>query len=811
MINVTIQAKGLGRGVARHKIKFIKMDGGLDDNQWETNARSHVNARALRLERELASTQSKKDAKEKDKLNPSKSQKTNDALESTSKNNQVIDKDEDALTESKSQIDKKSNQIQDDQSETKKDNQSVKTGEVKSIKNEDDVVGSETNSKKNESEGKSPKKDGSEGQSSKKDLSEGKSPKKDESEGKSPKKDGSQSNNSQEVKGSQVIDDNTPKNDSQEVKGSQATDDNTTKNELKGSQETDDNTEKNNSQEVKGSQATDDNTEKNDSQEVKGSQATDDNTTKNDSQGSKSGDEEIDESQIQDDEVEGSEEKNSEEGSENEFSEWSEDNVDHGNRFAEYDEDRQEVMRNLLLRIKLVFEENKEKIELIPEDLIVSMSDDNYLEFRLPGYKYYVMHLTLEFKEKSGKHYAIMNSDDFVDLSRSVLYISEKRLEDQIDHLAGHLESFISFFYEHVNNRREFEELEDKLEIYLRDRFERGFGKFDKIIDTANYKRIEVTVEGEDMKNGKPMPNKFDIIVYKLDSKHFNIDLKGEIREMSMIVKIFLNDEEFDQMLKKIVHTAYENNQMEFSWLAVPDMILSVLDVLMNQENSGEQGGEYLQVERTGNMAAFGPENNTIQYKVMHIPGDDEDSDEEIIMNVNCYLFKDEFLPSIYFNVDSKVYQSEYLVPFISPSAEFSVMMLESVRKAYSTIKKITYDLADIDEQDVYTYDHEQIVDLIKDGITEYQMCERDDIKSIEVLDHEYDGIPFKEEKIFHTPKLYFTLHNIEMEEERTGFLVNCYNLETTKGDVGEYRIYETNYYDCKEDFENFVKTCIIE
>ena len=145
MINVTIQAKGLGRGVARHKIKFIKMDGGLDDNQWETNARSHVNARALRLERELASTQSKKDAKEKDKLNPSKSQKTNDALESTSKNNQVIDKDEDALTESKSQIDKKSNQIQDDQSETKKDNQSVKTGEVKSIKNEDDVVGSETN------------------------------------------------------------------------------------------------------------------------------------------------------------------------------------------------------------------------------------------------------------------------------------------------------------------------------------------------------------------------------------------------------------------------------------------------------------------------------------------------------------------------------------------------------------------------------------------------------------------------------------------------------------------------------------------
>ena len=521
--------------------------------------------------------------------------------------------------------------------------------------------------------------------------------------------------------------------------------------------------------------------------------------------------EDIIDDEVENNSVNDDSEKDQEGEDKPEFSEWSEDKDNHGDRFGEYDEERQEIMRSLLLRIKLVFEENKEKIELIPEDLIITMSDDNYLEFRLPGYKYYVMHLTLEYKEKSGKHYALMNSDDFVDKSRSVLYISEKRLEDQIQHLAGHLESFVGFFFEHVNNRREFEELEDRLEQYLRERFEYKFGQFEKVIDTPNYKRIEVSVDGENLKNGTPMTNQFSIIIYKLDSKHFMIDMKGEIREMSMIVKIFLSDEEFDKMIKKIVHTAYENNQQEFSWKAVPQMIISVLDVLKAEENTGDQGGLYLQVERVGDEGEFGPDNNTIQYKVMHIPGDDEDSDEEIIMNINCYLFKDEFLPSIYFNVDSKVYQSEYLVPFIAPSAEFSMMMLESVKKAYNTIKKIIYDLADIDEQDVYTYDHDQIVNIIKDGISEFEICEKDDIKTVEVLDTEYDGIPFKEEKIFHNPKMYFTIHNIEMEEERTGFLVNCYNLKTTKGDVGEYRIYETNYYDCKDDFANFVRTCVVE
>ena len=493
-----------------------------------------------------------------------------------------------------------------------------------------------------------------------------------------------------------------------------------------------------------------------------------------------------------------------------EFSEWSADKDTHGNRFGGYDEDRQEILRSLLLRIKNVFEENKLKIELIPDDIIIIVNDDNYLEFRLPGKKYYVMHLTLEYKPNTNKHYAVMDSDDFVDRSRSVLYISEKRLEDQIQHLAGHLESFILFFYSHVNNRREFEELEDKLEAFMRIRFEHAFGQFKKVIDTKNYKMIEVSVDGEKLKDGRPMINKFDICIYKLDSKHFMIDMKGEIREMSMIVKIFLDDTEFELMMNKIVKTAYENNQQEFSWKAVPDMMIAALDVLKGQENTGPQGGTYLEIERTGDEAEFGPENNTIQYLVKHIPGDNEDSDEEILIDINCYLFKDEFLPSIYFNINSKVYQSEYLVPFISPSAEFSIMMLESITKAYNTIKKIIYDLADIDEQDVYTYNQDQIIGIIKEGISEFELCDKDDIKTVEVLDTEYDGIPYKEEKIFHNPKMYFTVHNIEMEEERTGFLVNCYNLISTKGDVGEYRIYETNYYDCKDDFENFVRTCVV-
>lgn len=505
----------------------------------------------------------------------------------------------------------------------------------------------------------------------------------------------------------------------------------------------------------------------------------------------------------------GGSDQSGDEEEEEEFSAWSNEAVGTHNRFEDYDEEKQEYMRGLLKRIVQVYEEAREKVEIVPEDLEVTLKDENYIEFRLPGFKYYLMHMTLEYKDYSNKYYAIMNSDDFVDLSRSVLYISEKRLEDQVDHLAGHLESFIEFFYEHVNNRREFEELEDRFEQRFKQVFESREQFLRKTVDTPNYKMMEVSLKGEVLRTGEQMYNIMRLYVYKLDSKHFMIDLKGEVREMSMIVKIFLSDEELESVIDKVVRTAQDNNDHEFAWVSVPLMINMVLNELKAMENNDEQGGDYLQIEESGENQEFSVANNTIQYEVKHVPGEDEDPDEEIIMKLNFFLYKDEFLPSIYFNVDSTVYESEYLVPFSGQSAEFSEMMLSSVIKAYKTIKQIIYELADIDEQDVFEYTHDEVVDMIKEGVAQEDMCETDDIKVVQELDTEYDGVPFLEEKIFHDPRKYFTVHNIEMEEERNGYLVNCYNLQTVKGDVGEYRIYAKNYYDCKEDFFEFIRGCM--
>ena len=478
-------------------------------------------------------------------------------------------------------------------------------------------------------------------------------------------------------------------------------------------------------------------------------------------------------------------------------------------RFEHYDEERQKVMRDLLKRIEKVYLIEKEKREELPDNLQIELKEDNYIEFRLEGAKYYLMHLSLEYKDYAKKHFAVMNSDDFVDRSRSVLYISEKRLEDQKDHLVGHLEEFINFYNNHANNRKEFEELEDQFEQKFQEVFQSNERYLNKVVDTKNYKMMKIALKGEMLKNGSQMTNIFRLYIYKLDSKHFMIDLKGEVREMSMITKIFLNREELEEVINKVVRTAEENNQHEFSWVSVPLMIDQVLDRLRAMENTDEQGSDYLQMEQIGENKEFSNGNNMIQYLVKHIPGEEEDMDEEIEITLNFYLFKDEFLPSMYFGVKNKYYESEYLVPFSGHSAEFSEMMYESIKKAYDTIKKITYELADIDEQDVYEKSHQDVVNLIKEGIAREDMCEVEDVQTTKILDTEYDGVPFLEEKIFHTEKQYFTVHNIEMEDELQGYLVNCYNLQTIKGDVGEYRIYAKNYYDCAEDFDSFITTCM--
>ena len=506
--------------------------------------------------------------------------------------------------------------------------------------------------------------------------------------------------------------------------------------------------------------------------------------------------------------------KKSEKGSEEVESEWSSDGVAGGDRFAKYDEERQEEMKKLLMTIQGMFDERirEEDDERIPKELKVNYNEDNYLVFRMDGTKHYIMHMTMEYSPRLDKYYAIMTSDDFVDQSRSVLYISKKRVLDQFDHLAGHFVSFNQFYDDHISNKRTFNQFMMKLEEKFMDEFGKSFIGFDKVINLPNYKLLHFKVMGAELSDGTYATNIFYMYLYKLNAKYFMIEMKGEVREMSMTVKAFLADEEFLDVIKKIVLTAVENNMHEFGWITVPNIIKSALENIVKDQNTINNDGEYLKLEQIGEEKEFNERNNIIQYQLKHTPGDDEDSDEEFIIDVNCYLYKDEFLPSIYFGVNSKVYESEYLVPFTGKTGNFQNMVVNSIEKAYNTIHDITYELALIDEQDVYNYDQDKIINMIKDKMVKLNITDNaDNIKVQEVVNTEEDNDPYLEEKIYFKPEQYFTIHNIEMEEKRQGFLINCYNLESDSGDIGEYRIYAINYYDCKEDFEGFVQACILE
>lgn len=498
---------------------------------------------------------------------------------------------------------------------------------------------------------------------------------------------------------------------------------------------------------------------------------------------------------------------------------WSSDGGGKGNRFAGYSQEEMDKMDGFLARIKYVYE-YAQKLEepIMPEDVEINfVTEDHYLEFRKPGQKHFVMHLTLEFKPDSGMYYAVMESDDFVDKARSVLYISPKRIEDQHKHLIGHYLHFETFYDKHVTNKRKFSDFISRLDNGFRVEFGAAYDpKIRKVVNLQNYKWLKFHFKGENIPNTElPMINVLNVIIFKLNAKHFMVELKGEVHEVKMMVKAFLEEAEFTDVINKLVRTAFRNNSHEFAWITVPEMIENAVKDLVETVNADEEDGEFLEVLQLGTERQFDEHNNIIQYQVKHVPGDDEDMDELILIDVDCYLYKDEFLPSVYFAVNSAEYESQYLIPFTGNSGDFYYMILESVRSAYNTIKKIVFDLADIDEQDIYEYSRKQVVDMIKEGIVRAQNLDEEegqytdeDVEEDVVAGMEEDEQPYAEYKLYIDKKNYFTLHDITMEEGRLGYLVSCFNLNSTKGELGEYRIYAKNYYDWTDDFKMFMEGC---
>ena len=65
LINLTSQSKRIPSGVSRHKIKYIKLDGGIDDKMWKDRARNL--SRSWNKERRLSDSEEQRAALEKKK------------------------------------------------------------------------------------------------------------------------------------------------------------------------------------------------------------------------------------------------------------------------------------------------------------------------------------------------------------------------------------------------------------------------------------------------------------------------------------------------------------------------------------------------------------------------------------------------------------------------------------------------------------------------------------------------------------------------------------------------------------------------
>lgn len=483
---------------------------------------------------------------------------------------------------------------------------------------------------------------------------------------------------------------------------------------------------------------------------------------------------------------------------------------DQGLKKAIQDEYPPEIMMKrdeILDEIKMMYEDmaRDENEEGIDNELnVVRIGDTIYLD--LGNEKYKVAKIELIYREDSGKFYAIFNSDDMVDEARSILYISSERWREQKEHLIGHYQEMKSFYIDHVNRVKDAKTVKKDLIEKVKSVVGEHAWKDDlELTSEEDYEEFKMIISSNEDNNLE-----FDLQVIDTGDNYIKIEAKGEVNYLTMTMKAFPEDEEYEKALERLAHAIEEYRYSEFSWMALPNVFNKVLEEIKSEETKRTGDSSFMRWNIDPDLNELTQKQNIIKYKIEHNDmGEEADPDEMFIINMDVYLFKDEFMPSVYIRLGSDVYDSEYLIPFGDTMGEFEMNLLKSVTKTYHMVRKIKWELAGPEEQKEITYDQQTIIEIIKQKLEGFQKMEDDPEVQVETTLEFTGNEPMTEMKVFKDPKMFFTVHPINLEEERTGFLVTCYNLAKAKGSIGEYRIYGINYFDCREDFEDYMSACL--
>jgi hypothetical protein len=309
----------------------------------------------------------------------------------------------------------------------------------------------------------------------------------------------------------------------------------------------------------------------------------------------------------------------------------------------------------------------------------------------------------------------------------------------------------------------------------------------------------------------------FEMTVYMLDPKHMMIMLEGELNHLSMTIKIYQDQEngERDKVFQKMVKFVRENKEKEFSWKSVQPIVEDLLHTIVRENKQYKMQDYELELIAKNDEQHLSDTHGILQYAINHIPKEDEDQDEALSINFDFFMYKDEFMPSLYMNIDSDVYQSEFLIPFMGNIGGFKAFIEKSINEIFHKIRTITMNLSYMHEQPQIKTPKTEVIEYIKDEISKLEgNFEEDKFKVEDIYEGTYkqkrqEDKQYLEQKVYYEPSKYFLIHDIIMEEKRPGYLVKCFNLFHRDGSVGEYRIYETNYYPWKKDFKGFVKDCL--
>ena len=468
---------------------------------------------------------------------------------------------------------------------------------------------------------------------------------------------------------------------------------------------------------------------------------------------------------------------------------------------------------------EMIYEHNDEldetTYESFTEELAVTMIDDKLRFYLENDSKYFIMELWIEYQEESGKYYAQMESDNFVNISKSVLFLTKTDLIDEKEQLHAHYKIMFTYYETNKDNEINIYDLMSQTVDYIQDSKDAGYIEHKVVIDPNENKELGVYyiyVHGLTLfDDPTPCAIAFEMMTYMLNEKYMMVILKGELNELSMTVKIYQDEDEKHKILQRLTDFVSENKVKEFSWKSVKEIVEKALDDIIKTENTFRERLYDLQLVPTIEGQELTETEGILQYEIIHEPEKTEDLDEALAVNFDFFMYKDEFMPSLYMNINSTVYQSEFLIPFMASTGEFKIFIEKSIKEIFSKIKTIVMNLSYMHEQPQIKTPKEKVISYIEAVMKQLNTPCEDGIQ----LNKVYEGknrkdIPFQEDKVFCEPMKYFIIHDIIMEEKRPGFLVKCFNLQSHKGAVGEYRIYETNYYPWKKDFEEFARTCLI-